>query len=60
MPPGATHLFGEFTIADVDLAMMLQRLVANGDAVPERLKAFAAAIWQRPSVKEWLAKPRPA
>ena len=60
LAPGAHHLFGAFTIADVDLAMMLQRLVANGDALPERLKAYATAIWQRPSVREWLAKPRPA
>ena len=60
LAPGASYLFGAFTIADVDLAMMLQRLVANGDALPERLKAYATAIWQRPSVREWLAKPRPA
>jgi glutathione S-transferase len=60
LPPGASHLFGEFSIADVDLALMLQRLVANGDAVPDRVKAFAAAVWQRPSVQEWLSKPRPA
>ncbi len=60
LPPGAAHLFGEFGIADVDLAMMLQRLVANGDPVPERVKVYASAIWQRPSIREWLAKPRPA
>ena len=60
LAPGASYLFGAFTIADLDLAMMLQRLVANGDALPERLKAYATAIWQRPSVREWLAKPRPA
>lgn len=60
LAPGAANLFGELGIADVDLAMMLQRLVANGDPVPERVKAYASAIWQRPSVREWLAKPRPA
>jgi glutathione S-transferase len=47
-------LFGAFTIADLDLAMMLQRLVANGDPVPPAVKAYAEAIWQRPSVQAWL------
>ncbi len=60
LAPGDAHLFGAFGIADADLALMLQRLVANGDAVPERVRAYAAGIWQRPSVREWLAKPRPA
>jgi glutathione S-transferase len=57
--PGAAFLFGQFGITDADLALMLQRLVANGDPVPERVKAYAGAVWQRPSVKAWLAKPRP-
>jgi glutathione S-transferase len=48
-PPGAP-----FTIGDFDLAMMLQRLVANGDPCPERLASYARAIFQRPSVREWL------
>jgi hypothetical protein len=34
---------------------MLQRLVANGDACPERLRAYADAIFARPSVRRWLA-----
>ena len=45
----------EFSIADVDLSMMLQRLVANGDPVPPVLASYARAIWQRPSVRRWLA-----
>ncbi|PKE29976.1 glutathione S-transferase [Rahnella sp. AA] len=49
------HLFGEWSIADVDLALMLNRLHLNGDAVPEKLAAYADAQWQRPSVLEWLA-----
>ena len=43
-----------FTIADADLALMLQRLVANGDPCPARLAAYARAVFQRPSVREWL------
>jgi len=59
LAPGATHLFGDWCIADLDLALMLNRLVLNGDAVPERLAAYAAHQWQRPSVRSWLEKVRP-
>ncbi len=50
------NLFGEWSIADMDLAVMLNRLVHNGDPVPERIAAYARAQWQRPSVQQWLAK----
>jgi len=46
---------GAFTIADADLALMLQRLVANGDPCPTRLATYARAVFQRPSVREWLS-----
>lgn len=49
------NMFGEWCIADVDLALMINRLHLNGDAVPEKLAAYADAQWQRPAVKEWLA-----
>lgn len=45
---------GEFSIADVDLSMMLQRLVSNGDPVPGVLAGYANAVWTRPSVRRWL------
>jgi glutathione S-transferase len=44
-----------FTPADADLALILMRLVANGDAVPPPLAAWAREIFRRPSVKAWLA-----
>lgn len=53
------NLFGDWCIADTDLALMLQRLILNGDAVPQRLKDYAAAQWQRPSVQQWLARIEP-
>ncbi len=56
---GATSLFGSFTIADADLALMLQRLVANEDPVPPKIRGYAAAVWQRPSVREFVEHPRP-
>lgn len=58
LPVDAQNLFGEWSIADVDLALMLNRLVLNGDAVPQRLAAYAKQQWQRPSVQRWVALAR--
>lgn len=49
-----SSLFGQWCIADTDLALMLNRLVANGDEVPERLVVYAQQQWQRPSVQAWV------
>ncbi|WP_095155261.1 glutathione transferase [Pseudomonas sp. Irchel 3E13] len=57
---GAEYLCGEWSIADVELAVMLNRLILNGDPVPAGLKEYAARQWQRPSVQEWVQKVRPA
>ena len=54
IPDGRTSLFGDFSIADADLAMMLMRLVGNGDEVPAKLRDFVTAQWQRPSVRAWV------
>ena len=53
------NLFGDWSIADVDLAMMLQRLVVHGDTVPPRLIDYATQQWRRPSVQQWMQKKRP-
>jgi glutathione S-transferase len=53
------NLFGQWSIADVDLAMMLQRLVANGDQVPQALAEYANLQWRRPSVQQWINHKRP-
>lgn len=55
---GQTHLFGQWCIADTDLALMLMRLIKNGDPVPEKLLNYANAQWQRPSVQKWIAQKR--
>lgn len=52
---GNPNLFGEWCIADADLALMLNRLVLNGDDVPPLLADYAAFQWQRASVQRWLA-----
>jgi glutathione S-transferase len=53
------HLFETWCIADVDLALMLNRLVLNGDAVPARLADYAKRQWERASVQAWVNLPRP-
>jgi glutathione S-transferase len=50
--------FGEWSIADVDLAFALQRLIANGDDVPPNLRAYADTQWARPSVRAFVDHPR--
>jgi glutathione S-transferase len=60
LTPGTTTLFGKFSIADADLAFMLQRLVASGDPVPPHLRDFANGIWERPSVRDFVNRKRPA
>lgn len=53
------YIFGEWSIADVDLALMLNRLILNGDAVPAQLEDYAQRQWQRPTVQEWIKLQRP-
>jgi glutathione S-transferase len=57
---GSPNLFGEWCVADTDLALMLNRLVMNGDPVPQRLADYATHQWQRPSVQRWVKLERPA
>ena len=54
------YLFGTWSIVDVDLAVMLNRLILNGDSVPAELVAYAQRQWQRPSVQAWVNLQRPA
>lgn len=57
---GREYLCGQWSIADVDLAVMLNRLILNGDSVPAPLVEYARRQWRRPSVQEWVNLPRPA
>jgi glutathione S-transferase len=56
---GGDYLFDRWTIADVDLALMLNRLVLNGDTVPPMLARYARLQWERPSVQLWVHRERP-
>ena len=60
LPEGQQNLFGEWSIADTDLALMLNRLVLHREAVPSRLVEYAQRQWERPAVQAWLHQARPA
>ena len=53
---GAGNLFDDWCIADTELALTLNRLVANGDPVPENLRRYVQAQWARPAVQSWLKR----
>ena len=56
---GGDNLCRGWSIADVDLALMLNRLIMNGDQVPLPLVRYAGAQWERPSVQNWVRRERP-
>jgi glutathione S-transferase len=60
LPANSENLFGPWCIADVDLALMLNRLVMNGDPVPDRLASYARHQWQRPAIQLWVNQSRPS
>lgn len=53
------YLFGAFTVADADLAFILMRLIANGDPVPDDVRAWAEHVWKRASVEAFVKTKRP-
>jgi len=59
LPADAGNLFGAWCIADMELALMLKRLVLDSDHVPQRLQDYAARQWERPSVRQWIELDRP-
>jgi glutathione S-transferase len=58
IPEGRSTLFDDFSIADADLTMMLQRLLASGHDLPAKVHDFAQTHWQRPSIHAWVTHPR--
>lgn len=48
--------FDEFCIAEADLSFALMRLIANGDPVPEPVRAYATGVWERPSIRAYRAQ----
>lgn len=56
---GKMNIFASWSIADTDLALMLNRLIFNGDLVPEGLQKYAEFQWQHPAIREWMELKRP-
>jgi glutathione S-transferase len=54
IPEGRTTLARTWSLADSDLAFMLQRLGLNGHELPARLRAYVDAQWSRPSVQKFV------
>lgn len=48
---GQAHLFGRWSLADVDLALMLNRLLHAGDAVPDALAQYVERQWRHPAIQ---------
>ena len=59
LPAGQDNLCGAWCLADVDLALMLNRLVLHGDDVPARLADYARRQWAHPAVRQWAGFERP-
>jgi len=60
VPRDSGPVFGSWCLADSELAFALHRLLLNGDAVPDRIRAYAESQWSRPSVREFAEHGRPA
>ena len=56
---GREWMFGDFSITDLDLAFALQRLRRTGHDLGPGLSGFIDRVWERPSVREYVAHPRP-
>jgi glutathione S-transferase len=56
--PGSDFLFGDWSIADTETALMLHRLIANGEQVSPELKTYAEKLWKRPSMSEFVGHAR--
>jgi len=59
VPQEGGPLFGDWCVADTDLAMLLMRMVRTGERVPARIRDYAETQWQRPSVRAFIEQPRP-
>jgi glutathione S-transferase len=52
---GRPTIGSQFSIGDVDLALMLARLVENDDPVPVAIRDYVVRHFARPSLRKWLA-----
>ena len=59
VPADGGPLFEDWCVADTDFSMMLQRLIKTGHDVSARVRDYADAQWERPSVQEFVRQSRP-
>ncbi|HEY6179686.1 MAG TPA: glutathione transferase [Kofleriaceae bacterium] len=55
LPDDRSAMFGNWCIADTDLALALMRLIANQDPIDRRLVNYALAQFDRKSVRRFVA-----
>ncbi len=53
-----TTVCSEWSIADADLTLLLQRLALNGERLTDKLKRYVDANWSRPSMQSFIDLPR--
>lgn len=58
LSPGASALFGAWSLVDAELSFMLHRLILSGDSVPEHIARYAKEQRERPSVVEFFSRAR--
>jgi glutathione S-transferase len=60
LAPRHDALLGRWCIADVDMAFAVMRLIRTGFVpIPDVVRAYAEAVWHRPSIREYVEHPRP-
>jgi len=52
------YLFGDWTIADIDLGLMLKRLTFNRHEVSAKVERYVDRVWAHPALKEYAGKER--
>jgi glutathione S-transferase len=48
------NLFSEWSIADVDLSLMLKRLISNGDDVSTSIRNYVEHQWKFSAIQDWV------
>jgi glutathione S-transferase len=60
IPDNGGPLFGNWSIADADFTFMLHRLLLNDEPVTDKVRRYAQAQWQRPSLRAFVEHDRPS
>ncbi len=58
VPDGKNQMFASWSVADADLAFILERLLINDYDLPARLRTYCDAQWSRSSVREFVEQKR--